>query len=112
MVDVDARGVAAALEARFPELTAATPREDTARGRHYFFARSGLADEHGYYDGARLRLEHGETMLAGGMESIANAASIPPPPPVDIKTRTASGGRGLVVTAPRRARALSLSLVF
>lgn len=76
VVDVDTFADADALEARFPELRAA-PAEATARGRHYFFTRSPLADEHGYYDGAAQRT-----------------------PTVDFKTRAWGGGSGFVVVAP------------
>ncbi len=76
MVDCDTAAAAEALELRFPELKD-VPMEATARGRHYFFARSPLSDAHGYYDGAAQRA-----------------------PAVDFKTRAWGGGSGFVVTAP------------
>ena len=76
VVDVDTAADAEALEARFPELRAA-PAEATARGRHYFFARSHRADAHGYYDGPAQRT-----------------------PAVDFKSRAWGGGSGFVVVAP------------
>lgn len=76
VVDVDTVADADALEARFPELLAA-PAEATARGRHYFFVRSPLADSSGYYDGRAQRM-----------------------PTVDFKTRAWGGGSGFVVVAP------------
>jgi hypothetical protein len=76
VVDVDTVAAADALEAAFPELTD-VPMERTARGRHYYLARSPLADAHGFYDGAAQRA-----------------------PGVDFKTRLWGGGSGFVVTAP------------
>ena len=81
VVDCDAVADADALEARFPELCR-TAMETTARGRHYLFARSPLADAHGYYDGAAQRQ-----------------------PRVDFKTRCWGGGSGFVVLAPSEHKA-------
>jgi hypothetical protein len=81
VVDCDTVADADALEARFPELLAA-PAEATARGRHYFFARSQKADAHGYYDGAKQRT-----------------------PNVDFKSRAWGGGSGFVVVAPSTNKA-------
>lgn len=76
VIDVDSAAQADELEARFPALRAA-PCEATARGRHYFFARTPAADAHGYYDGAAQR-EVG----------------------IDFKSITRTGTGGIVVVAP------------
>ena len=49
VIDVDDPLAAAALEVRFPVLLTA-PCETSRRGKHYFFRRSSLADELGYWD--------------------------------------------------------------
>jgi hypothetical protein len=81
VIDADTQADADALEARFPELAAA-PMASTARGRHYYFARSPLADAHGFYDGAAQVV-----------------------PTVDFKTRAGGGGSGFVVVAPSANKA-------
>ena len=78
VIDCDTHEAAVALEARFPELVEA-PMERTARGRHYFFARSAKCDADGYYDGSKQRGEQ-----------------------VDFKTRCTGGGSGFVVVAPSK----------
>jgi hypothetical protein len=81
VVDCDTVADADALEAAYPELTR-TAMETTQRGRHYYFARSPLADAHGYYDGAAQRR-----------------------PRVDFKSRCWGGGSGFVVVAPSEHKA-------
>lgn len=76
VVDVDDLALATELEERFPVLKQ-VPREQTRKGRHYFFERSELANRHGYYDGASQRIRG-----------------------VDLKTRTHTGGAGFLVIAP------------
>ena len=76
VIDVDTVHAADALEAAFPEL-AHVPMEVTARGRHYLFARSPLADAHGYFAGAAQRT-----------------------PSIDFKSRAWGGGSGFLVVAP------------
>ena len=49
VLDVDDKGVCDELEKAFPVLLEA-PAVDTARGRHYWFTRSSVADELEYYD--------------------------------------------------------------
>lgn len=51
VVDVDSVELATELEAAFPVLLA-VPCEKTAKGFHYYFQRSQLADDRGYFDGA------------------------------------------------------------
>ena len=80
VVDVDSERVAVALEAEFPELSAA-PMEQTRRGRHYWFRRSAECDAGGYYDGAAQVREK-----------------------VDFKTRTSTGTAGVVVVAPSKGK--------
>lgn len=76
VIDVDSEAVAHALQERFPIL-ASVPCERTRKGMHYFFKRSTLADEDGYYD-----------------------ARAPVCPGIDFKSRTARRSRGVVVVAP------------
>ena len=76
VIDVDSVAVADALEAEFPILND-VPTEATRRGRHYWFRRSAVCDERGYYDGAAQVREK-----------------------VDFKTRTATGTAGVIVVAP------------
>jgi hypothetical protein len=77
-IDVDDREMAADLERRFPVLVApTTPREDTRRGRHYFFRRSSRCERYGYYDGAGQRAKG-----------------------IDFKSRCSTGTRGFIETAP------------
>ncbi len=80
VVDVDTMETAAALEAEFPALLHA-PAETTRRGMHYWFKRSRLADELGYFNGSSQRL-----------------------PGVDFLTRTSTGSGGVVVVAPSSSR--------
>ena len=76
VVDVDSLTLAQELEERFPILSS-VPREETRRGYHYWFKRSRLADEDGYYDGA------GQVQKG-----------------IDFKTRCSSGTGGVIVVAP------------
>lgn len=75
-IDVDCAAVATELERRFPILEE-VPRETTARGVHYLFARSPLCDADGYYD---------------ARSPVARA--------VDFKSRAATGTGGVLVVAP------------
>jgi hypothetical protein len=81
VVDVDTPALVAEMEARFPALLRA-PCTETARGRHYWFLRSPLADRLGYWDGA------GQVRRG-----------------VDFKTvcRTGTGGIVLVPPSPGKA---------
>lgn len=76
VVDVDDRGTADQMERRFPELNAA-PCELTRKGKHYFFRRSDLANQHGYFDG--------HSQVTRG---------------VDFKTVSKTGTGGFIVVAP------------
>ena len=76
VIDVDSHEIAQQLEARFPELLTA-PMETTRHGRHYWFKRSPLCDELGYFDGA---------------------AQIQPK--IDFKTVCSTGTSGIIVVAP------------
>lgn len=80
VVDVDSRELEAELEARFPELRVA-PKELTARGAHYWFARSPEADRDGHFDARAPRIQG-----------------------VDFKTRCRNGTAGVVVIAPSTGR--------
>ena len=86
VVDVDSHTLAEELEQRFPALTE-TACEMTAKGRHYFFERSALADCHGFYDGRSHVMVH-----------------------VDFKTicapcpLTGDSTSGLIVTAPNTGK--------
>jgi len=68
--------VAAQLEERFP-LLRGVPCEKTARGYHYFFRRSALANSGGYYDGCAQVLKD-----------------------CDFKSVTRTGTGGIIVVAP------------
>ncbi|KAG1669754.1 hypothetical protein FOA52_001583 [Chlamydomonas sp. UWO 241] len=57
VVDIDDLSLCAELEKRFPELLDSAAIALTARGRHYYFRRPHIADEHGYYDGAAQRVK-------------------------------------------------------
>ena len=81
VVDVDCVAVAHELERRYPILRD-TIREKTSKGMHYFFSRSSLADEEGYYDCRR-------PVMAG----------------IDFKTRTSTGTGGVIVVAPSPGKA-------
>lgn len=76
VVDVDDVMLAESLECRFPALVSA-PAEQTRRGRHYWFKRSNICEEEGFYDGA------GQVVKG-----------------VDLKTRCWIGTSGIVVVAP------------
>lgn len=80
-VDVDCAAMVLELERRFPVLGAA-PKETTARGAHFLFRRSALADEHGFYDSC-----------SKGMAG------------VDFKTVTRTGTGGLLLVAPSPGKA-------
>jgi hypothetical protein len=80
VVDVDSHALANVLEQTFPILLNVA-RERTSKGVHYFFSRSPLADNDGYYD-ARSPVLNG----------------------VDFKSRTATGTGGVIVTAPTKTR--------
>jgi hypothetical protein len=81
VVDVDSEGLASALEGRFPILKS-VPAARTARGVHYFFARSKKCDAEGFFDGAAQK-------VAG----------------VDFKTVCSTGTSGFVVCPPSRGKA-------
>jgi len=76
VVDVDSPEAATKLECDFPVLTMA-PCEKTARGMHYFFRRSAMADAAGYWDGAAQVLAD-----------------------VDFKSITRTGTGGVIVVSP------------
>jgi hypothetical protein len=80
VVDVDSVGIASALERAFPVLATA-PAARTARGMHYFFARSMKCDDEGFFDGAAQ-------VISG----------------VDFKTVCSTGTSGFVVCAPSRGK--------
>lgn len=84
VVDFDDEQTAIDYERQFPELTDA-PCERTRKGRHYFFVRPGVADAHGFYDGARQteqsRLDK-----------------------VDFKSVCATGTSGTIVVAPSQGK--------
>ena len=76
VIDVDSVQQAMILERDFPELKS-VPCEATCKGRHYFFRRSALADNEGFYDGP-AQVERG----------------------IDFKTISQHGTSGFVVIAP------------
>ena len=76
VIDVDSKQQADHLEARFPCLKN-TACEETARGRHYWFVRSPIADKLGYYDGAAQRIKG-----------------------IDFKTVCKNGTGGIILVAP------------
>jgi hypothetical protein len=78
VIDIDHHALVADFEERFPILKSA-PKETTAKGAHYYFLRSELADQHGYYDS--------HSAVTQG---------------IDFKTRCANGTRGLVICAPSK----------
>jgi hypothetical protein len=49
VVDIDCMGIDREMNVRFPN--SKTMCERTKKGHHYFFKRSKLADDGGYYDG-------------------------------------------------------------
>lgn len=81
VIDVDDAALADDLELRFPVLLDVACAR-TARGRHYYFSRSALCDELGFFDARSPR-------IAG----------------VDFKTATSSGTAGFVVAAPSPGKA-------
>ena len=100
-MDVDTKEKAKTLEERFPELLQA-PAVITARGMHYYFARSPLAVRSG---AAPLWMSHRRRgMLTfsppcqdnDGYYDSHGAVE----PDVDLKTRCFTGGRGLVLVPP------------
>ena len=76
VIDVDTHELCVQLELRFP-LLKVVASETTKRGKHYWFRRSALADQEGFFDGAAQIEAH-----------------------VDFKTLTSSGTAGVVVVAP------------
>lgn len=80
VVDVDDVETANELEKDFPFL-AMTPREMTKRGVHYFFFRSVLADNVGYFDGS------GQVTKG-----------------IDFKTVCSSGTSGFIVVSPSNGK--------
>ena len=86
VIDVDTRELCVELELRFPLLTSVAS-EITKRGKHYWFRRSQLADDEGFFDGAAQVEPH-----------------------IDFKTLTSSGTSGVVVVAPSRGKSWSIPL--
>lgn len=82
VIDCDSREVTDELMAAFPAELATAPCTSTARGQHFYFARSPLADAGCFYDGASQRIRG-----------------------VDFKTRARSGAAGFVVVAPSTNKA-------
>lgn len=82
VIDCDSHEAAAELMAAFPDELAAAPSVSTARGQHFYFARSPLADAHGFYDGASQRIRG-----------------------IDFKTRARSGAAAFVVVPPSTNKA-------
>jgi hypothetical protein len=78
VVDIDCMGIDREMNVRFPELSK-TMCERTKKGHHYFFKRSKLADDGGYYDGAGQRIHK-----------------------VDFKTICSNGTGGFIVVAPSK----------
>ena len=76
VIDIDCPDAARTLERLFPVLSE-VPCERTARGFHYFFRRTPLADAQGFYDGAAQMIES-----------------------VDFKSVAATGTAGILVTSP------------
>jgi hypothetical protein len=76
VVDIGCHTVGAELCAHHPVLLS-TARATNHKGMHFFFKRSKVADQHGYYDGAAQKLVH-----------------------VDFKTICSDGAPGFLVVAP------------
>ena len=77
VIDVDSEEQAIALEREFGSALARCPVEKTRRGRHYWFRRSRLCDQAGYFD-SRSPVVKG----------------------IDFKTRCHNGTSGIIVVAP------------
>lgn len=76
VIDVDSVHLTLELEKRFPFLSY-VPTEETSAGKHYWFLRSALADDTGYFDGAAQRMKG-----------------------IDFKSVSSTGTSGFVVIAP------------
>jgi hypothetical protein len=85
VVDIDNEALVKEFENRFPILQS-VPAEKTKKGMHYYFLRSQVADQYGYFD-SRSAVTSG----------------------IDFKSRCANGTRGFVVCAPSKNKTWRLA---
>lgn len=86
VVDVDSVELADELERKY-EILKSVPTETTRRGRHYWFRRSRLANEEGFFDAA------GQVTKG-----------------IDFKTRCWTGTSGVIMVAPSKNKSWKIGL--